>query len=266
VKETLNVNSDERLREMGLAPVWRQRAARPRPPEIAAASPEAAQALPAQAAMPAPTIVPGSVTAVAGVARELEIAALTWDQLAPHIAACTACGLCRNRKRTVPGVGVSTAGWMFVGEAPGAEEDVKGEPFVGQAGRLLDNMLKAIGLARTRDVYISNVLKCRPPHNRNPEPAEVAQCSPYLERQLALIQPRLIVALGRFAALTLLNTEASIASLRGRVHAYRGVPLIVTYHPAYLLRNLPDKARAWEDLLFAKRTFADLQSRESSPA
>lgn len=257
---------DERLREMGLAPVWRQRTAQPAPAETAAARPGTAHELPAPVKMAVSSIVADSGTAPASVSRELEIGALIWDQLAPHIAACTACGLCRTRKNTVPGAGVSTAGWMFVGEAPGAEEDALGEPFVGQAGRLLDNMLKAIGLSRTRDVYIANVLKCRPPNNRNPEPGEVTQCSPYLERQLALIQPRLIVALGRFAALTLLNTDATIASLRGRVHAYRGVPLIVTYHPAYLLRTLPDKARAWEDLLFARRTFADLQSRESPPA
>jgi uracil-DNA glycosylase family 4 len=258
-------NRDERLREMGLTPVWRQRTAQPGPVETSAARPEAAQEAPAGAERSAPPLVADSGASVASIPRELEIAALTWDQLAPHIAACTACELCRTRKQTVPGVGVATAGWMFVGEAPGSEEDALGEPFVGQAGRLLDNMLKAIGLSRTRDVYIANVLKCRPPSNRNPQPDEVAKCSPYLERQLALIQPRLIVALGRFAALTLLNTDATIASLRGRVHAYRGVPLIVTYHPAYLLRNLPDKARAWEDLLFARRTFADLQSRESAP-
>ena len=259
-------NREERLREMGLAPVWRQRAAQPGPAEATVVQPEALHELPATAEKAVPPAVPDSGAPVASVPRDVEIAALTWEQLAPHIAACTACGLCRTRKQTVPGVGVPTAGWMFVGEAPGSEEDALGEPFVGQAGRLLDNMLKAIGLSRTRDVYIANVLKCRPPNNRNPEPAEVAQCSPYLERQLALIQPRLIVALGRFAALTLLNTDATVASLRGRVHSYRGVPLIVTYHPAYLLRNLPDKARAWEDLLFARRTFADLQSRESSPA
>jgi uracil-DNA glycosylase len=258
-------NRDERLREMGLAPVWRQRAAQPGLAATVAARPEAAPASPVPNGTAASPIIADSGTAVGSVSRELEVAALTWDQLAPHIAACTACGLCRTRKHTVPGVGVPTAGWMFVGEAPGAEEDALGEPFVGQAGRLLDNMLKAIGLSRTKDVYIANVLKCRPPSNRNPEPGEVAQCSPYLERQLALIQPRLIVALGRFAALTLLNTNATIASLRGRVHAYRGVPLIVTYHPAYLLRSLPDKARAWEDLLFARRTFADSQSRESPP-
>ena len=145
---------------------------------------------------------------------------------------------------------------MLVGEAPGADEDRLGEPFVGQAGKLLDNMLAALGLARGAEVYIANVLKCRPPGNRNPQPDEVAQCSPYLLRQIELIKPKLIVAMGRFAAQTLLNTDATIASLRGRVHRYAGVPLVVTYHPAYLLRNLPDKAKAWVDLRFAARTMA----------
>ncbi len=152
------------------------------------------------------------------------------------------------------GVGDRNADWLLVGEAPGAEEDRIGEPFVGQAGRLLDNMLAAIGLARGENVYIANVLKCRPPANRNPEPGEVARCTPFLERQIALIQPRIIVAMGRFAAQTLLGSDATIASLRGRVHRYADVPLVVTYHPAYLLRNLPDKAKAWSDLLFARRT------------
>jgi DNA polymerase len=156
----------------------------------------------------------------------------------------------------VPGVGDARAEWLFVGEAPGAEEDARGEPFVGQAGKLLDNMLAALGLARTRNVYIANVLKCRPPGNRNPEPEEVAKCSPHLLRQVALIQPKLILAMGRFAAQTLLGTDATIASLRGRLHRYAGVPLVVTYHPAYLLRNLPDKAKAWADLVFAKKAVA----------
>jgi DNA polymerase len=155
-------------------------------------------------------------------------------------------------------VGDERADWLLVGEAPGAEEDRLGDPFVGQAGKLLDNMLAAIGLARDDNVYICNVLKCRPPGNRNPEPDEVAKCTPFLLRQIELIEPRLIVAMGRFAAQTLLNTDASIASLRGRVHQYAARPLIVTYHPAYLLRNLPDKAKAWEDLVFARKTMAAL--------
>jgi uracil-DNA glycosylase family 4 len=142
---------------------------------------------------------------------------------------------------------------MLIGEAPGAEEDRLGDPFVGQAGKLLDNMLAAIDLSRRKNVYIANVLKCRPPGNRNPTPEEVAQCSPHLLQQIELIKPKLILAMGRFAAQTLLGTGASIASLRGRVHRYAGVPLIVTYHPAYLLRTLEDKAKAWEDLVFARK-------------
>ncbi len=188
-----------------------------------------------------------------GALRLQRIAALTWKTLAADIDACEACSLCKSRNKSVPGVGDTRANWLFVGEAPGADEDAKGEPFVGQAGKLLDNMLTAIGLARGRNVYIANVLKCRPPNNRSPAPLEVEACRPYLDRQIELLQPKLIVALGKSAATTLLNVDASIASLRGRVHRYRGVPLVVTYHPAYLLRNLADKAKAWEDLLFARR-------------
>ena len=181
-----------------------------------------------------------------------------WIELKQAVPACTACSLHKSRTQTVFGVGDEQADWMLIGEAPGAEEDRLGEPFVGQAGKLLDNMLAAIGLRRGENVYIANVLKCRPPANRNPEPEEVAKCSPHLRRQIELIGPKLIVAMGRFAAQTLLDTDASIASLRGRVHSYAGVPLIVTYHPAYLLRTLPDKAKAWEDLLFARKTIASL--------
>ena len=182
----------------------------------------------------------------------------TWIELKQAVPACTACGLHKSRTQTVFGVGDEQADWLLVGEAPGAEEDRLGDPFVGQAGKLLDNMLAAIGLARDDNVYICNVLKCRPPGNRNPAPDEVAKCTPFLLRQIELIQPKLVVAMGRFAAQTLLNTDASIASLRGRVHRYAGRPLIVTYHPAYLLRNLPDKAKAWEDLCFARRSIAAL--------
>ena len=163
-------------------------------------------------------------------------------------------GFAADVDRSVPGVGDPNAEWLFVGEGPGAEEDAKGEPFVGQAGKLLDNMLAALGMARGANVYIANVVKCRPPGNRTPEPAEAAACLPYLDRQVALIRPRIIVALGKSAATTLLDVDATIGSLRGRVHDYGGIPLVVTYHPAYLLRNLPDKAKAWEDLLLARRT------------
>ena len=181
-----------------------------------------------------------------------------WIEIKQAVPACTACGLHKARTQTVFGVGDEDADWMLIGEAPGAEEDRLGEPFVGQAGKLLDNMLAAIGLSRGENVYIANVLKCRPPGNRNPEPEEVAKCTPFLKRQIALIQPKLIIAMGRFAAQTLLASDASIASLRGRVFNYEGVPLIVTYHPAYLLRSLPDKSKAWADLVFARKTMASL--------
>jgi uracil-DNA glycosylase family 4 len=177
-----------------------------------------------------------------------------WVELKAEVSGCVQCSLHKSRTQTVFGVGDEQADWMLIGEAPGGEEDRLGDPFVGQAGKLLDNMLAAIGLSRTHNVYIANVLKCRPPGNRNPEPEEVAKCSPFLLRQIALVKPKLILAMGRFAAQTLLATDASIASLRGRVFQYAGVPTVVTYHPAYLLRNLPDKAKAWEDLVFARRT------------
>jgi len=228
---------DEILRELGLAPAWQRRA------------PDAGGAV-AVAEAPA---VRSIVTVEDPSARRTRIAALGWDALERDIQSCTACPLCRSRKRAVPGVGDREAEWLFVGEGPGAEEDVKGEPFVGQAGKLLDNMLAAIGMKRGERVYIANVVKCRPPNNRTPEPGEADACRPYLERQVALLAPKLIVALGKSAASLLLRTDASIASLRGRRHRYGETPLVVTYHPAYLLRSLPEKAKAWEDLLFARR-------------
>jgi len=218
---------DEILKEMGLAPIWRLR--------------RAAQS---------------DSTCERNLESENQtpIASMDWTQLKAKVAGCTDCKLRAGCTQTVFGVGDEEAEWLLVGEAPGAEEDRLGEPFVGQAGKLLDHMLLSIGLQRGRNVYIANVLKCRPPGNRNPEPEEVAKCSPHLLRQVALIRPKLIVAMGRFAAQTLLGTDATIASLRGRVHRYAGVPLVVTYHPAYLLRNLPDKAKAWADLVFARKT------------
>jgi uracil-DNA glycosylase len=149
------------------------------------------------------------------------------------------------------GVGDQQADWLIVGEAPGENEDALGEPFVGQAGKLLDNMLRAVGLDRRHKVYIANVLKCRPPGNRNPETEEVAQCEPFLRRQVQLLQPKIIIAMGRFAVQSLLGTTDAIGRLRGQRHQYQGVPVVVTYHPAYLLRSLPDKAKAWADLCFA---------------
>ena len=191
--------------------------------------------------------------------RRNRILRMDWQELKTTVAACKDCPLHEKRTQAVFGVGDENAEWLFIGEGPGAEEDAKGEPFVGQAGKLLDSMLAAIGLKRGENVYIANVVKCRPPGNRNPEPQEAQQCEPYLEQQIALIQPKLIIALGKVAVQNLLKADATIASLRGRLHDYRGIPLIVTYHPAYLLRNLPDKAKAWADLCFARKTLRELQ-------
>ncbi|SOY47345.1 putative uracil-DNA glycosylase,phage-related protein [Cupriavidus taiwanensis] len=232
--------------------------AAPATPAVAGAV-EAAKPLSAPAVQPAarapvvPSLVPaGPAPGSAQVEREAAIAAMEWPALDAAVAGCTACGLCQTRTNTVFGVGDRQAEWMLVGEAPGENEDLQGEPFVGQAGKLLDNMLGALGLARGRNVFIANVLKCRPPGNRNPEAEEVAQCEPFLRRQIALVRPRVIVVLGRFAAQSLLRTTTPIGKLRGTVHAYQGIPVVVTYHPAYLLRTLTDKARAWEDLCLAR--------------
>lgn len=181
-----------------------------------------------------------------------EVGAMDWSALQRTVAACTRCGLHATRKQTVFGVGNREARWLFIGEAPGADEDRQGEPFVGRAGQLLNAMIEAVGLKR-EDVYIANVLKCRPPGNRDPQPAEVECCEPYLVRQIELIHPRLIVALGRHAAHSLLKTEAPLTRLRGQRLAYRGTPLVVTFHPAYLLRNPIDKRRAWDDLCLARK-------------
>ena len=240
---------DDVLRELGLAPQWQLRTVVP--------APDAGAVPDDLAAAPPPATAPDA-------AREARIGELPWDAFAADVDACKACGLHRARHRSVPGVGDRAAEWLFVGEAPGAGNDTPAEPFVAQGGRRVENTLAALWLERGRNVYIANVLKCRPPNNRAPEAAEAAACRPYLERQVALLRPKLIVALGKSAASLLLATDATIASLRGRVHRYRGVPLVVTYHPAYLLRNLPDKAKAWEDLLLARRTVA--QATQLDPA
>ncbi|HRP66873.1 MAG TPA: uracil-DNA glycosylase family protein [Thauera sp.] len=207
---------------------------------------------------PAPESASGSSLAGAVDAeRAARIAHLDWDALEADMRDCQACSLCQRRRQVVPGVGDREAGLMLVGEGPGAEEDQRGEPFVGQAGRLLDNMLAAIGLRRGEDVYIANAVKCRPPHNRTPERGEMAACLPYLDRQIALVRPRLLLALGRPAAQALLDREIAISAARGKRFERDGIPVIVTYHPAYLLRNPQDKAKAWEDLCLVRRYLAE---------
>ena len=241
------------LEEMGLTPLWKLRER----PGVARETAKAVTA-PAAAKPMLPDTPPAAVRSVAGD-REATIAGMGWEELRASIAACRACPLCARRTQAVPGVGDENADWLFIGEGPGAEEDARGEPFVGQAGRLLDAMLAAIDLRRGADVYIANAVKCRPSNNRTPEAAEMATCFPYLRRQIALIRPKLLVLLGRAAVNAVLGEDASLASLRGKPLRYRdasaggtGIPVVATYHPAYLLRNLPDKARAWEDLCRAR--------------
>ncbi|MBL8323411.1 MAG: uracil-DNA glycosylase [Rubrivivax sp.] len=245
------------LREMGLR-VWQ-------PPEL---SVPAVGPGPAGLTLPAPGAPAGQAPSVpvlpaAAPVADPSVASADWPALRAAVAACRACRLCEGRKQTVFGVGHAQAHWMIVGEAPGAQEDEQGEPFVGAAGQLLDAMLRALDLSRAgegepaRRAFIANTLKCRPPGNRNPQPDEMARCEPFLVRQIQLVRPRLILAMGRFAVQALLRTDEPVGRLRGRVHRYQGVPLVVTYHPAYLLRNLPDKARAWEDLCLA----ADVMER-----
>ena len=184
---------------------------------------------------------------------------IDWQPLRERVAGCTACDLCKTRTQTVFGVGNTRAEWLIIGEAPGAEEDRQGEPFVGRAGQLLNAMLLAIGLPR-ESVFIANILKCRPPGNRDPRPEEVARCLPYLKAQIALLQPKIMLAVGRIAAQNLLATDAPLARLRGKLHRFgeADTPLVITYHPAYLLRTPADKRKAWEDLKFARATHRKL--------
>lgn len=263
------------LEELELAPLWVRRellqAAEPlnepepqaepvAPPPVPGIDPDARHPLPPIARAANRAIAPLVEPAQMKPAPEPEptgeendrsraIAAMDWPQLQDAVAQCTACPLCQSRQQAVFGVGNPQAELVVVGEAPGEEEDRQGEPFVGRAGKLLDNMLAAIHEKRGERVFIANVLKCRPPGNRNPSPEEIRLCEPFLRRQLELIGPKALLATGRFAANTLLETNAPLSALRGKVHSWRELPLVVTYHPAYLLRNLPDKDKSWSDLL-----------------
>jgi uracil-DNA glycosylase family 4 len=232
------------LRELNLYPLWQRRGM-------------AAPVQSAVGAVPVPATVGATVHE-----SELPVGELGWPELKARVRDCSACKLRAGCTQTVFGVGDEKADWLFVGEGPGADEDEKGEPFVGQAGKLLDNMLMSIRLKRGSNVYIGNIVKCRPPGNRTPEADEIAACMPYLQRQIELISPRLIVALGKTAATALLHRDATLSSLRGRLHEFQGIPLVVTYHPAYLLRTQADKAKAWQDLCLAVTTMGGLSRAE----
>ena len=242
----MSLSREQMLQEMGIGPIWRLRDAPAAEPSDLAVAEPVAEAPSARPAMPA-------------------VVGEGWAGLEQEIAACRACALCEQRKQAVPGVGDREADWLFIGEGPGAEEDAKGEPFVGQAGKLLDAMLAAIDLKRGDNVYIANAVKCRPPGNRTPEAAEMEACWPYLKRQIAMLKPKLIVLLGRAALQAVMKEERSLGNSRGKLFEYRDgelvIPIIATYHPAYLLRNLPDKAKAWEDLCFARATMLERQAQ-----
>jgi DNA polymerase len=242
----------EYLAALGLKS-WALRAtAEPAPSQRVAATPIATPPIAASPAA-APAIAAPAIAAPPSAAAAAREAGVDWPELRTRVAACTRCGLSATRTQTVFGVGNLRAEWLIVGEAPGADEDRQGEPFVGRAGQLLNSMLHAVGLAREQ-VYIANVLKCRPPGNRDPNPTEAAECLPYLERQIALLKPKIMLAVGRIAAQNLLHTDKTLGSLRQQVHRFgaSAVPLIVTYHPGYLLRTPTDKRKTWEDLKFAR--------------
>lgn len=257
------------LEEIGVGPIWvRRRSVVDMAEADAAAAPPQAAPEAGRLAVPdpaAPALQAASVQEDGGsmTGSHPPVAAMDWDRLKETVAGCRQCGLCRGRKKTAFGVGDEKAKWLFIGEGPGRNEDIQGEPFVGAAGRLLDNMLTAMGLRRGDNAYIANIVKCRPTDERGkdrpPSPQEVASCMPYLQRQIDLIQPMILVALGKTAALSLLGLDPAtpVSKLRGRVHRYRDWPLIVTYHPAYLLRQLGDKRKSWADLCLAMTAYAD---------
>ncbi len=251
----MNLDKVNKLQHMGLGPVWARRhgvAA-----GIAASTGSGAasdQALDTGSAIGTDTVV----ARASNDQQDAALAAMDWDALEASIRECTRCGLCEGRQHAVPGVGDRAARWLFVGEGPGRNEDLQGEPFVGPAGKLLDNMLRALGLARGQDTYIANIVKCRPVgfdgRDRPPTPDEVDACMPYLRRQIALIRPQVIIALGKTAAVSLLGLPAdtALAGLRGEPREFYGIPLVITYHPAYLLRQPADKAKTWRDLCLAQ--------------
>jgi uracil-DNA glycosylase len=240
-------NRDMYLREMGITPIWCSRDAQAENAVITQNEIAASTSM----LLPPATHSPVANEHETTFDRATRIAQMSWDKLTADIARCTSCKLCKTRTKTVPGVGNKAPTWMIVGEAPGESEDKQGEPFVGRAGQLLDAMLAAVGKSRKQDVYITNVIKCRPPGNRNPEADEISACAPYLERQIELAKPKLLLAAGKFAGQQLLKTDATVGAMRAAPGKRNGVPVVVTYHPSYLLRSPLEKAKAWDDLATA---------------
>jgi uracil-DNA glycosylase family 4 len=239
------VTRESMLREMGINTLWRQKGGES---ESAVEVPSAPVLVTIEVSLPIAPVVHESA-----LVQSPSNTSSNWDELAQEVANCRSCVLYEHRNQAVLGVGDLRPDWLFVGEGPGAEEDAKGEPFVGQAGKLLDNMLAALSIKRGKGVYIANAVKCRPQGNRTPEHVEMASCRPFLEKQIAWLKPKIIVLLGRAAVHSVLKEDKSLGTLRQQCFEYQGIPVVVTYHPAYLLRNLVDKSKAWEDLLFARQ-------------
>ncbi len=271
----MTLSREQMLVEMGISPLWIEREPGSHlrtSPTIAVESPPTvvAKANPLQVAeKPLPVITLPSVqpnVPPQEIVLPDTVHGENWPKLAAQVAACHACPLSQQRKQAVLGIGDKNPDWLFIGEAPGTEDDTQGEPFVGQAGQLLDNMLAALEINRHNKVYIANAVKCRPPGNRSPEPVEVTTCRPYLEQQITLLKPKIIVLLGKVALSCLLKEDKTLASMRGTRFEYAGIPVVVTYHPLYLLRNLPDKAKAWEDLVFARRLLSQQTDQKPEPS
>jgi DNA polymerase len=266
---------DELFEELGIAPVFVSKnrkagiearnvptaqpaMALPAPPSVAVEGQQARGSNDPTPPAPQPTPElpkPESSPPLLEGARAQRIAQMSMPELVADIAQCTACKLCATRTNTVPGVGAIPAQWMVIGEAPGADEDASGEPFVGRAGKLLDAMLRSVDRSRATNAFVANTLKCRPPNNRNPEPDELEACAPYLARQIELIQPKLIVTFGKFAIQWITGSDEAVGAMRGKTYTFQNIPVRVTYHPAYLLRSPGEKAKSWQDLLSAKKEF-----------
>ena len=250
---------DQMIAEMGLGPVWTRRAGAPDSPPEQAGLPGLQESADPGIRPPAHAV---RLEAPPAAPPASEVAQMGWDALQTAVAGCVKCRLCESRTKTVFGVGDQKAKWLFIGEGPGRNEDLQGLPFVGPAGKLLDNMLLSMGLTRSDNAYIANVVKCRPTdddgRDRAPAPDEAAACMPYLQRQIELIQPAILVALGKTAAVALLGLppDSPVGKLRGQVFHYGDVPLVVTYHPAYLLRRLTEKSKSWADLCLAMNAYA----------
>ena len=252
----LSVSKGRAWSALGLGPLWLVNGPNHAESQVVSLQKQPSGAMPVQERVAAPAKCDQSELSRSVMRTETDIAQMDWQQLQSEVADCHRCRLCETRRNTVFGVGDTSPRWLVIGEAPGANEDAQGQPFVGEAGRLLDAMLSSVGASRDSGVFILNVLKCRPPGNRDPAPAEVASCSAFLQRQVALLKPDLIFSMGRFAAQALLQTDQGIGALRQRVHEVAigslNVPLVVGYHPAYLLRRPEEKARAWQDICLAR--------------